>query len=129
MTSRAGDSDASTQPCSELVGGVEPPEAQRAEPVGVADPDEPVGVEQHEGERALDDGQHLEQGVLEVVAVLGAGALGPSGGKAWRQQLGHQVAVGGHQAGQHARLLGQLGGVGQVAVVRRGRTRPGPPPR
>ena len=44
-------------------------------------------------------------------------------------QLGHQVAVAGDGAGQHAGLLGQLRGVDQVAVVAEGELRCAPTPR
>jgi hypothetical protein len=62
--------------------------------------------------------------VLEVLADLGAGALGEVGREGLTQQLGHQVGVGGDQAREHAGGLAQLGGVGQVAVVAQGE--PGP---
>ena len=41
-----------------------------------------------------------------------------------RQELGHEVAVGGDHPGQHAGLLGQGGRVGQVAVVAQSEARP-----
>ena len=66
---------------------------------------------------ALDRGEHLHQRALEVVDVLGPGALGQVRGEGLGQQLGHQVAVGGDQAGQHVGLRRQVVGVGQVAVV------------
>ena len=42
------------------------------------------------------------------------------------QQFGDDVAVVGDGAGQHADLLGQVGGVGEVAVVPEARSRRGP---
>jgi len=101
----------------ELVGCVQATQAERTEAVGVAHPDDPVGIDEHEGEGALDTGQDLHQRPLEVAAVVGPRALGQVGRKGLGQQFGHQVAVGGDQAGQHVGLLGQGVGIGQIAVV------------
>ena len=61
--SRAGLSDASTQPVVELA------EAQRAEAVRVAHADHAGLVHEHEGEGALEPGQHLGERPLEVAVV------------------------------------------------------------
>ena len=70
------------------------------------------------------DGSTADQRALEVVGHLGRGRARVVGREGLAEELGHQVAVGGHQAGQHAGLLGQGGGVGQVAVVAEGEAGP-----
>ena len=107
------------------------------------------GVDEDEGERPLEEGKHGAQGVFEGVirgveprtdaggnievpmtvafSVAGSVATGfPRGGgrELEGQELGHEIAVGGDEARQHAGLLGQSGGVGEVAVVAEGE--PGP---
>ena len=96
---------------------VELAQAQRAEAVGIAHADDVALVHQHERERTLEGGQHLEQRPLEGPAV-GAG-LGVAA-QLVGQQLGHQVAVAGDGARQHAGLGRQRLGVDQVAVVAEG---------
>ena len=93
---------------------VELAQAEGPEPVGVAHADEVVLVHQHQREGALEARQHDGEGVLDIPSVRGH--LG-------RDQLGHQVAVARHRAGQHAGLLGQGLGVDQVAVVAEGELR------
>ena len=98
-----------------------------------------VGVEQDEGEGPLEQRQHVAQRVLERAVVgpvvdacgdevpVGIGTEQVDNGlgrEARGEQLGHEVAVGGHHPGQHAGLLGQLGGVGEVAVVAEGEAGP-----
>ena len=143
--SRAGVSDPSTQP-SGASAGPSRPEAQRPQPGGVAHPHQVGGVDEDEGEGPLEHGEDLAQGVLEgvvggveprtdaggdieapvaVVVAVGRSAVPRGGGREPQgQELGHEVAVGGDHAGEHAGLLGQGGGVGQVAVVAEGE--PGP---
>ena len=79
---------------------VEPAQAQGAEAVGVAHPDHVGVVHQDQGEGALQLGQDLDQGPLEVAAVAAGGDLGRHGDA---DELGHQVAVVADGAGQDAR--------------------------
>ena len=60
---------------------VEPAQAEGPEAVGVADADHVGVVHQDEGEGALQLGQHLEEGPLEVAAV----AAGGRGRRTWRR--------------------------------------------
>jgi hypothetical protein len=92
---------------------VEAAEAQRAEAVGVAHAVDPMRVGQHEGERAAQLRQHRGERALELVIDAPWVVA-----QVQRKQLGHHVGVGGGHAVQHARLLGELGGVGEIAVVR-----------
>ncbi len=94
---------------------VQPAQAERAEAVGVPHADHVRVVHQHQREGALELGQDLHQGPLQVAAVAaGAGAGGLHG---VLDQLGHDVAVAVHRSRQDAGLFGERGGVGQVAVV------------
>ena len=78
-------------------------------------------VHEDEREGALQLREHLHERALEIATVaalaLAAGADGVL------QQLGHDVAVAGDRAGEHARIAHQLGGVDQVAVVTEGEAR------
>ena len=103
----------------ELVGGLQASQAQWTEPVGVPDPDQPVGIEEDEGERPAHLGKHGAEGGHQVTLAFRLGREGLG------QELGHQVAVRGDHPGKHAGGLGEGGGVGQVAVM--GQTEPGPP--
>ena len=94
---------------------VEPAQAQGAEPVGVAHADDVGVVHQHEGEGALELGQDLDEGPLQVPPVAARPRSGRHHGVL--EQLGHHVAVAADRAGQDARLVGQVRGVDQVAVV------------
>ncbi len=94
-------------PARRRVRRAEPAQTQRAEPEGVAYPEEALGAHEDEGEGALEDGEHGLERRREVLGL----------GERVGQQLGHDVAVGGDGTGQHADLLGQHCGVGQVAVV------------
>ena len=130
--SSAGVSEASTQP------DVEPAQAQRPEAVGVAHADGLRLVHDHERERALEPGHDRGDDRLEPAGLGGIGRRGsaldvaprrvdrPGRGElvgvgACRQlaadQLGHEVAVAGDRALEHAGLLGQRLGVDEVAVV------------
>ncbi len=105
------------------VDGPEAAEAQRPEALGVAHPVEVGGVEEDEAEGAPDVGEHRPQGRAQVVV----GAVVAVVGMVVGHQFGHHVAVGGHHARQHPGPVGQLGRVGQVAVVAEGEA--GPPHR
>ena len=110
--SRAGLSDASTQPVGEVA------QAQRTEPVRVTHADDAALVHHDEGERALQAGQHLGQRPLEVPLV--AAVLAAARRELRGQQLSDHVGVAAHGAGQHAGLVGEGLGVGEVAVVAEG---------
>jgi hypothetical protein len=97
---------------------VEPAEHQRAHAVAVAGRVERVLVHEHQRERAGERRQHLHRGGLDrQVRVRG-------------EQTGDQVRVGGRAADvgdpEPRCLLGQLGGVDEVAVVAERDARPGP---
>ena len=84
-------------------------QAQRAETVGVAHAGDAQLVHQDQGERALELADDLAHRLLErAVRQLGG------------DELGHQVAVAGDRALEHAGLLGQALGVDEVAVVAEG---------
>ena len=105
-------------------------EAQGPQALGVAHPVEVGGVEQDEAEGALDVGEHRPQRRTQVVVgavVVVVGAVAVVVGMVMGHQLGHHVAVGGHHAREHPGPVGQLGRVGQVAVVAEGEA--GPPHR
>ena len=127
MTSRAGDSEARTQPVLELVGGLQPTEAEGAEAVGVADPDQPVGVEQDEGEGALQPREDREEGPLRgrspSSARLPPRAVGREGLRA--SSSATRSLSEATRPGSMPAASASGGGVGQVAVV--GQAEPGPP--
>ncbi len=103
-------------PRLELVGRLQPAEAEGTESVRVADPDQAVRVEEHEGERALERREDGGECVLEV-AFAGKRLVGAVGREGVGEQLGDQIAVGRDQAGKHPRRLAERGRVGEVAVV------------
>ena len=108
-------------PALGLVGRAETTEAEGPEAVGVADAHDVGGVEEDEGEGPFENGEHGPQGRLQ--SPVGGGATVGGGRELGGQELGHQVAVGGDHAGEHARLFGQGGRVGQVPVVTEGEAR------
>ena len=80
---------------------VEPAQAQGPEAVGVADAHHVGVVHEHEGEGALQLGQHLAAGPVRGRARrCGRSTRGAHGDA---DQLGHQVAVVADGAGEHAR--------------------------
>src|SRR5690606_26256465 len=113
---------------------VQPAEAERPEPVRVADADDPALVHEDEGEGAPETGDDGGDRPLERDAAAAAGPVavpGPAvdrvhvgdggvtlaqGGELGRDELGDEVAVARHRAGEHPRLAGQLLDVDEVAV-------------
>ena len=94
----------------------QPAQAQGPEPVGVAHAEELLRVHQHEGERALDDGQH---------GLQAPPASSPVSGKAWANSSATTSLSEAIEPGNMPTFSRQLGGVGQVAVVTEGEA--GPP--
>ena len=109
------------RPALGLVGRAQSAETERAESVGVTDTHDVGGVEEDEGEGALEKGEHGPQRRLQ--RSVGYDAAFGRCGKFAGQEIGHEIAVGGHHTGEHAGLLGQSGRVGQVPVVAEGETR------
>ena len=87
-------------------------QAQRAEPVRIADADDVAGVHHDEAERALQARQDAGEGALEVAPV--GGLLGRIG---LRDQLADEVAVARDGAGDHSRRLDERDRVREVPVV------------
>ena len=107
MTLSAGVSDASTQPVGR-VGRAEPAQAQRAEPVGVAHAEEPLGAHEHEGERALEDRAAPACSAVERSSVSG---------KDWASSSATTSLSVAIDPGSIPTFSARARGVGQVAVV------------
>ncbi len=105
MMSSAGDSEATTHPPSRR------PRHSGRNPFGIAHGDDPALVDEDQRVGALEPRQHADQR---------AGEVGLPRHDLARDQLGDQVAVAADGAGQHPGLVGQRGGVGEVAVVAEG---------
>ena len=96
---------------------VEPTEAQRTEPVGVANTEHSLLVHEDQRERPTQTRQHVEQRSLEMRRLARLRRVVRVRADVERQEFGQHVAVATHRAGQHAGLLGQLVRVHQVSVV------------
>ena len=103
----------------------EPAEAQGPEAVRVADADQPVGVEEHEGERALERGQHRDRGPARGRRRLGRVSSGTSGGMARASSSATRSLSRGDHPGQHPGRCGQRRRCWSGCRCGRGRSRPG----
>ena len=96
---------------------VELSETHRPEAVRIAHADQVTLVHPHHGERALETGEHGEQGPFERAVI---GRLVGGLRQLRSQQLRHDVGVRPHGSGQHPKFVGESGRVDEVAVVRDG---------
>ncbi len=97
--------------------GLQSAEAERAKPVGVAQPDEMSDITQHEREGPLETRQDLHERRLEIAAVAAELIIAT---ERRGDELSHEITVAGYDSGEHSGFGYEAARVGEIAVVAQG---------